>query len=170
MVFHNDFLLKCTVEEFLLLPSLTNLNGLGPDKRQLLVEYLEVIFLIVYTCGVLQHTLNCHFKQIAVTNTDKVSVFDVYSELVMKLCAAVSLKSDSNALETVQQCVDDVLQSAFHKASGDKLVELNNSLLVHMGLIKVIDYLLLCSLMLVYYFFLFVMEEFHDNRCIMYVT
>jgi hypothetical protein len=57
----------------------------------------------------------------------------------MKLCSTVNGKSDTVAMEMVQNCVELVLKEAFQRAesSGNGAV-LDNTLLVHMGLIKVI--------------------------------
>ena len=57
---------------------------------------------------------------------------------MIKLCSTVNEKSDDAALKTVKKCVDEVLQHAFKKAATiGRLAEFENTILVHMGLIKV---------------------------------
>lgn len=70
------------------------------------------------------------------------SVLSLYAEMVMKLCSTVNQRSNKNSLESIQNCADDILQSAFQKATtSNRLAEFENTLLVYMGLMKVKDHL-----------------------------
>ena len=110
-----DKVTPSTVAEFVQAPTLARLYGLGKEKSKSILEYL---------------------KQTANDATER--AFDGHVQIAMKLCSTVNSKSDHDAVGMVEECVDQVLADAFAKAaSSDGTAELNNSLLVHMGLIKV---------------------------------
>ena len=78
--------------------------------------------------------------------------FDSYAEAVMKLCSAVNLRSETVAIEMVHESVKTVLKAAFDKASTSNLItQLDNTLFVYMGLVKVRSpFLLLLSVHYLY--------------------
>ena len=87
---------------------------------------------------------NFHLFLLQEAAKDLEKSFDVYAELTMKLCSTVNGKSDTVAMEMVQNCVELVLKEAFQRAdsSGNGAI-LDNTLLVHMGLIKVTSFQIL---------------------------
>lgn len=57
----------------------------------------------------------------------------------MKVSSTVNLRSEISSVENVQQSVDAILKAAFEKAkSMDKMSVLDNTLLVYMGILKVV--------------------------------
>ena len=56
----------------------------------------------------------------------------------MKLSSAVNLRSETVAIEMVHESVKTVLKAAFDKAStSNQIIQLDNTLFVYMGLVKV---------------------------------
>ena len=67
------------------------------------------------------------------------TVFDVYAEVIMKVSSIINLRSESPSVKSVLQTVDVILKAAFEKANFmDKMPILDNSLLIYMGLLKVV--------------------------------
>jgi len=75
-------------------------------------------------------------QKLSTKNTD--TSFESYAEAVMKLSSAVNLRSETVAIEMVHESVKTVLKAAFDKASSsDQMTQLDNTLFVYMGLVKV---------------------------------
>jgi len=105
------------VSDFLDAPTFARLTALGGKPTELILKHIQ--------------------ETSAVETSD---IFKLYAEVVIKLCSTVNDRSDEIALKTVKKCVDDVLQSAFQKAAAiDRMAMFENTILVHMGLIKVND-------------------------------
>jgi hypothetical protein len=67
------------------------------------------------------------------------ALFAVYAEVIMKVSSTVNLRSEISSVENVQQSVDAILKASFEKAkSMDKMSVLDNTLLVYMGILKVV--------------------------------
>ena len=77
------------------------------------------------------------------TTAKSETAFESYAEVVMKLSSAVNLRSESVSIEMVHESVKIILKSAFDKASSTgKINQLDNTLFVYMGLVKVSSLLL----------------------------
>lgn len=65
-------------------------------------------------------------------------IFEIYSELIMKVSSLVNLRSEKPLFEEVQKPVEAILKAAFEKAKAmDKIAIFDNTFFIYMGLLKV---------------------------------